>query len=164
MAATVQWCEYNGAGEEETVGISNVNFGNIDAPNIDPAQYPIRRGQNSYDKWLKIKFSGTFNKVYNFKLWRSDGAGGSGPAMPTGIAMVGEVGYSSDLDYSQPSTDSIGDYDVPNTEEGAFLIGPSDGLEGPGYTYYIHLQLKTQETAATGDTPTWYLTFQWDEE
>ena len=164
MAATVEWCEYNGAAGSETVGISNVNFGSTDAPNIDPSQYPIRRGTNSFDKWLKIKFSGDFNKVYNFKLWRSDGAGGSGPAMPTGIAMVGEVGYAEDLTYTQPGTSSIGDYDVPNTEAGAFLVGPSEGLTGAGYTYYMHLQLKTQETASTGSTPTWYLTFQWDEE
>jgi hypothetical protein len=164
MAATVSWCEFNGASATETVGISNVNFGNHDSVNIVPASYPIRRGQNSYDKWLKMKFAGTFNKVYNFKLWRSDSGGGEGAAMPTGISMVGEVGTGSNLSYAAPSTTSIGTYSVPNTEVSAFSVGPTAGLTGAGYAYYMHLQLKTTVDAATGDTPVWYLTFQYDEE
>ena len=165
MAATMRWNEYNGASATETQGITNLNFGSVDQPNLDYTLYTIRRGEASFDKWIKIDFySGTFNKVSNFKFWRSDGGTGDGPALPTGITIVGEAGSTADLTYTQPSQTALALSAVPNSEATALTVGPSAGLTTYGLTYYIHLQMQTDTTASPGDVGPIYFTFAWDEE
>ena len=45
MSATLNWKESNLVGEVETA-ITNINFGNVDEPNIVPADDPVIIGQN----------------------------------------------------------------------------------------------------------------------
>jgi len=165
MAASVRWNEYNGAGATETTGITNVNAGSVDSPNLDPAANPVKVGEHAYDKWHKIDFfGGTFNKVSNFKFWRSDSGGGDGASLPTGITVKGEVGTpgGGDLTFSQPATSAIAASDVPNTEAGALSVGPSE-LTATGKSHYIHTQVQSTGSAPTGETQFWY-TFRYDEE
>ena len=166
MAASVRFNEYNGESATETQGISNLNFGSVDAPNLNPADYPIQRGDASYDKWIKLDFyGGVFNRVSDFKFWRSDGNHGDGPDLPAGISVVGEVGTpaSGDLTYTTPTQTALDLDPVPNTEATAWSVGPSE-LVSYGKTYYIHLQLQTTTEAATGDIPPIYWEFKWTEE
>lgn len=164
MAASFRWNEYNGAGETETTGISNANCGNSDAPNLVVASYPTQVGANAYDKWLKVDFyGGTFNKVDNFKFWRSDASGGNGAALPTDVLVKGEVGVGADLTYTTPATSSIAASNLASTEAGALSPGPAAGLTATGKSYYLHFQLQTGATAATGNG-TFYVTFRYDEQ
>lgn len=165
MPAEVRWNEYNGPPPgTKTTGIVNCNFGNIDAPNLDYTQYPIRRGQCSYDKWWKIDFyAGSFNKVSNFRFYRSDAQGGPGPSLPTGVSVKAEAGSSQDLSYTQPSTNPISANECPTTLETALVVGPPERTSY-GETYFIHVQLQTTNEAPVGDLPTMYFTFVYDEE
>ncbi len=165
MAATVRINERNGeAPGTLTNGITNLNFGNIDAANLQYASYPVRRGYNSYDKWIKLEwYTGSANKLSSFKFWRSDSEGGSGAALPSGLSIVCEAGVGSDLVYTTPSTEPIDADECPNTEAGALSVGPTE-LIGPGSTYYVHLQAQTTSQASTGDQPTMYFSFSYLEE
>lgn len=75
MAATLVLSESNGAGQTVTDGISNINFGSTDAPNITPASNPIVIGLNSYAKFIRIKVTnmGGSNTIDVFKVWKSAG-------------------------------------------------------------------------------------------
>ena len=132
MAATVRINERNGeAPGTLTNGITNLNFGNIDAANLSYTSYPVRRGYNSYDKWIKLEwYTGSANKLSSFKFWRSDNEGGPGASLPSGLSIVCEAGTDSDLVYVTPSTDSIEADECPNTEAGAVSVGPTE-LTGP---------------------------------
>lgn len=165
MPALVRFNERNGAPPGTvTYGITNLNFGNIDAANLPYTSYPIRRGHNSYDKWIKLEwYSGSANKLSNFRFWRSNSEGGNGPSLPPGISFVAEAGTFSDLTYTTPSTSSIGAPECPNTEATALSVGPTS-LTSPGSTYYIHIQEQVSESASTGDVGDVYFTISYDEE
>jgi len=164
MAAQVRWNEYNGPSGVETVGITNLNFGSVDQPNLNPAEAVIERGTNSFDKWIKIEFyGGTFNRVSEFKFWRCGADGGDGPPLPEGVVVKAEAGQSQDLVYQQPSRQSRIQTECPSSYATALSVGPSE-LTGYGKTYFIHLQVETTEQAPTGDVAMPYFQFMWKEE
>ena len=153
MVATHQFSESNGVAETVTDGIVNVNFGNTDAPNIVVASFPIRAGNNSFSKYIRSKFTGTFNTISVMKFWRSDGA-----AMPTGIAITAGANPA----YATPSTADDGDAAEPTSEGTALSIGPTT-ITTPSYSNYIRLQMETTVAASPGNTPTFTHTYQYDE-
>jgi hypothetical protein len=164
MAAQVRWNEYNGPSGTETTGITNLNFGSVDQPNLNPAHAVVERGTNSYDKWIKIEFyGGTFNRVSEFKFWRCSENGGDGPPLPPGVYCRAEAGYSQDLTYSQPTRNTLPMNECPNSYANALNVGPAE-LTGYGKTYFIHLQVQTTEQAPTGDVPMPFFKFMWKEE
>jgi len=138
LAATFQWSESNGAGETVTDGISNLNFGSIDTPNITPSANPIPAGNNSFEKWARGRFSGTFTSVANLRFWKSAGAYVTGEDIK---ATVNET-YATPTD----SASSVATVTVP-TVEGSALV-PDAPVINPGYSGYITMQLQT-----TGSTP-----------
>jgi hypothetical protein len=76
MAATVTWVEFNGSKSTFSQGsalATNINFGNADSSNLNTAIYPVAAGSNSFEKYIKVQFSGTFTKIENLKLWKSAG-------------------------------------------------------------------------------------------
>jgi len=138
MSATFQFAESNGAGETVTDGISNVNFGSIDAPNITPASYPIPAGNNSYEKWVRGKFSGSYTAISNLRFWKS-----------AGVYVTGEdIKAAANATFSTPvqTTSSIATVTVPTVEGSA--LNPSAPGASPSYSGYVTLQLQT-----TGSTP-----------
>jgi len=56
MAATVEIDEANGAGETLTHNITNTNMGSTDAVNLDPVANPLAPGNNTFEKWQKMRF------------------------------------------------------------------------------------------------------------
>ena len=80
MAVTVTWREYNGTQTPGSGGgmagstlATNINFGNTDAANLTPASYPIAAGSNSYAKYLRMRFSGSYTQISNIKIHKSAG-------------------------------------------------------------------------------------------
>lgn len=138
MTATFGFSESNGAGETVTDAISNVNFGNTDAPNIVPASNPITAGNNGFEKWVRGKFSGTYTSISNLKFYKSAGA------YVTGEDIKAFVNHA----YATPtaSTSSIAVTTIPITL-GSALVPTSPGAS-PSYSGYITLQEQT-----TGSTP-----------
>jgi hypothetical protein len=137
MPATVSFSETNTVSAVVTDSLSNLNFGNIDSPNLTPASNPIAAGQNSFEKWIRAKFSGSFTSVANLRFYQSAGS------YVTGESIKAAVNAS----YATPvsTTSSVATVAVP-TVEGSALV-PSAPVTNPDYSGYITLQLQT--TVAT---------------
>jgi hypothetical protein len=164
MTANFYWDEYNGAGETKTANISNLNFGSVDSPNLVPADYPIKASENSYGKYIKGAFSGSFTRVENFKLWKS-----------AGNYVTGEsCQFSGSVSYAQPAATDYGDPTVPTSEPGSPNVGISgdvDGhIDGPADdgnskdTDYMRFQLLTTGSTPSGPVNQKTFTFQYDEQ
>jgi len=158
MSATFQWSESNGSSETVTDGITNLNFGSTDAPNLNASSYPIVAGENSYEKFIRGKFSGTFTQISNMKFWKSAGDYKPGES----IKAAANVSYSTPTS----STSTIATSDVPTSSSTALSIQAADGsntITSPGYTKYICLQLQTTTSTPAGAGNTKTFTFQYDE-
>jgi hypothetical protein len=160
MSAVFQFSESNGAGEVISDGITNVNFGANDSCNLNPTTYPITRGQNSFSKYIRGKFTGSFTTISNMKFWKSVGVYKTGEACKT----------SFNATYATPSQTGTGDSDVPvvepsqnvNSAEGASTI--ENGASGvSGYTGYIRLQLQSTVSTPSGSVNQKTYTMQYDE-
>jgi len=165
MAATFELSESNGSGETVTDGISNLNYGSTDAPNIVPADHPIRAGENSYEKWVRCHFTGTFNKIENIKIWKSAGDYVTGETIKTNLTTSG---YSA-ATYSTPtdSTSTVATNDMPTSEPSGPNLGIGGSLSGSltsaGYSDYWVSQLQTTTSTPPGDVNTKTFTIQYDE-
>lgn len=153
MAATFEVSESNGAGETVTDGVSNINFGSTDAANIVAASYPIDAGDNSYEKWIRMHFTGSFNQIDQLKIWKSSGAYVTGESLKTNLT---ESGYS-EATFSAPtaSTSSEATNTMPTSEPTDSNIGISGSLSGTlsaaGYSDYCVLQLQTTSSSPAGN-------------
>ena len=146
MAATHQFSESNTISEVVTDGITNLNFGSNDSVNLNTTTYPITRGNASFEKYIRAKFTGVFTVISNMKFWKSAGA------LVTGETVKASVNTA----FATPSATANGDSDVPtlvgsalvpqSAEGAATIIHGASGVSG--YTKYIRLQTQT-----TGSTP-----------
>ena len=101
MAATFQWGESNGAGETQTLDRAEANWKNVDDSTTAYSSSPITAGNNSFEKWLFGKFSGTFNQI-SAGLWAHTAG-----ALGTGLAVKGQPAMTVDADrlaYATPAT------------------------------------------------------------
>ena len=166
MAATCVIDEYNGAGETEEDNITNINYGSIDAPNLNVSGNEITAGQNSFEKWNKMAFTGTFNTVDNLKIWKNTGDYKTGETIDTNAR---EASYGGAETYVQPTqtTSTVATETMPVTEpSGPNLgIGGSLGgqLTGAGDSDYLVTQLKTTGATPAGNLLQKQFTYQWDE-
>ena len=134
MAVTVYWVEFAisespgttqhnlgtghvfDSGEEHTVTNSaNLNFGNsgtrADIP-VVPATFPIAAGSNSYSKYFRLQWSGSYTKISNAKIWKSAGA----------YVTDEWVWFSGNVDFIDPATADILSGE-PDDEWTAFNVG-----------------------------------------
>jgi len=161
MASTHHWYESNGVGEVETADISNINFGSDDSPNLNTTTYPINRGDASFEKYIRCKFTGTWTEISNMKFWKSAGDYVAGEAIKA----------AANVAYVQPSETPNADSDVPTVEGSALAIESAEGDptiiyggEGvTGYTGYIRLQLRTTGSTPPGAVNQKTFCFQYDE-
>ncbi len=87
---------------------TNLNFGSTSARDLTPASYPITAGNLSYDKYFKAQFSGSFTKISNGKLWKSDGDYVTGEAMQ----------FSGAVDFATPAAADAGDGSIATSAPG----------------------------------------------
>lgn len=166
MAATCEIDEYNGVGETLTANITNTNYGSVDSANLAVSGNEIVAGQNSFEKWHKMSFTGTFNTVDNLKFWKNSGAYVTGESLDTNAR---ETSYGGAETYVQPTqtTSTVATETMPETEpSGANLgIGGSLGgqLTGAGDSDYLVTQLQTTGSTPAGDVNQKQFTYQWDE-
>lgn len=103
MAATVNVSESNGAVATVTDGISNINFGTADIPNLIPAAHPIvvpAAGANySYTKWLRVHLAalGGSTQIATLKVWKSSGTLVTGEIVGTNTAQTLPVANSTNI-------------------------------------------------------------------
>ena len=161
MSATHQWSESNGAGEIETIPISNINFGSNDSPNINTITYPVTRPNNSFDKYIRCLFTGVWTEISNMKFWKSLGDYVSGE----------DIHATANVSYATPVISDMGGSTVPITEGTALSIQSEEGaatieygISGvSGYTKYIRLQLQTTLSTPAGSVNQKTFIFQYDE-
>lgn len=164
MAASFTWNEANGVGEDPTVGISNLNFGSVDSPNLTPVDNPIIAGDNSFGKYIQGAFSGSFTRIDNIKFWKASGS-----------YVTGETcQFSGSVTYAQPSEADAGDPAVPVSEPANPNVGISgdvDGnIDGPCVagescdTDYMRVQLLTSSNTPGGPVHQKTFVLQYDEQ
>ena len=72
MVSTQVWQEFTTSNTLFTVA-TDLNFGSVNLTNLNPSLYPIVANSNSYEKWIKLQFNGTFTSISGVKLYKSDG-------------------------------------------------------------------------------------------
>jgi len=157
MSATFGWSESNLVGEVVQDGITNLNFGSVDDHELNTTTYPITRGNASFEKYIRCKFTDTFTEISNMKFWRSDVLG-----YKTGETLKA----AANVAFATPSQTPNADSNIPVSEGSALAIQSAAGtttITAPGYTKYIRNQLQTTGSTPSGVVYTKVLTFQYDE-
>lgn len=179
MAATFDWEADTGAatgsppkGTTRTTGMTDNNWKNIDDSSTAYSTAPITAGNNSFERWVFGKFSGTFNNILA-GLWAH-----TATAFGTGLTLKGAPAGSSQLTYTTPSTTANSNLSTDMTSaisiaSGVLVEFGATGPEAAGkattmatnpcYTNYLTSQLQTTSSAAAGDTANVTLTLQYQE-
>jgi len=153
MSATFRWSESNTVSETVTDTLSNVNFGNADSPNLTPASNPIAAGQNSFEKWVRGKFSGAFTSIANLRFWKSAGSYVTGESIKAAVNATFGTPVST--------TSAVATVAVPVTE-GTALV-PTAPVTNPDYSGYITMQLQTTVSTPPGAVNQKMMTLKYDE-
>lgn len=165
MVATVDISESNLATESVTDNITNCNYGSSDTYNLVVATYPITAGNNSYEKFWRVYWSGSFNQIDNLQVWVN-------PDVDSELDLVSNLTTSSYVQktYTTPVDTSCSSctYQVPTADPGNANLGIGGSLSGTtnatGYSDYMVSQLTSASTATPGDMTQVTYTFQYDEQ
>lgn len=161
MAATVLIREKNTVSETATDKTSGtVRFKNADNATVDlvnPMVVPVSGSDFSFDKWLRMNFTGTFTQVSNLKFY-TDGVSGFGTGVLTWAKAVTtfvtpteptvSTGYANAFTYTSGSPLSLG--------AGPYTVTGDQGS-------YLVAMLEVASTATQGLLTAETLTFAWDE-
>jgi hypothetical protein len=156
MSAVHEFSESNLAGENVTDGITNLNFGSNDSVNLNTTTYPITRGNASFEKYIRAKFTGVFTTISNMLFWKSAGS----------YVTDETIKAAANVAYVQPSQTPNADAGIPELVGSALSIQSAAGtatITAPGYTKYIRIQLQTTGSTPAGAVNTKTFTFQYDE-
>lgn len=157
MTATFGWVEYV-SNATDTATPTTLNMGSTRAANLSPSSYPIVAGNYSYEKWIKVNFSGSFTNISEIKFWKSAGNYVTGES----INFTGQV-----TSFATP-TDSSSSYatsSVPVSEPGSANVSISGSLSGSltseGSSDFIVLQssITTEASASATNEKTFTLTY-----
>jgi hypothetical protein len=165
MAATVEICESNGAGETISHNVSNINLGSADAANLDPVVNPLTPGNRSYIKYLRLHVTamGGSSKIDNLKVYRSGTLNGT-VAMKTNCRTSS---YGGALTYATPTANAVTgvDQDMVTSAPASANLGIGGVLNGSlsaaGYSDYAGLQVTTGASDTQGTSGNIY--FSYDE-
>lgn len=159
-------CTSTNAATESPVGdASNWNLMSTDAYDSTGTDYqaapitvPGSGTSYSYERVMRVEFTGTFNAITNVLVWKS-----AGTLSDVNLALF--VGESA-TGVTPVNTDStIATTAMPTTSGSAIDITPAAGISSDGdKTDYLYVQLDVPSTVTTpGDIGSQTLTFQYDE-
>jgi hypothetical protein len=159
MAATLSFVEYL-ENATSTATPTNLNFGSTLAANISPSLYPVTAGTNSYEKWVKLRFSGSFTRIENLQFWKSAGAYVTGESMNW-------TGQQTEYAVPTETTSVYATESVPTADPGTANISIGGSLSGSltatGESDFIILQQAITIDASAGATNQKTLVVQYDE-
>lgn len=177
MPSTVFICEDNGTavgsaarGTTRTTGVSNVNWKNADDTVTAYSSVPIDAGNNSYEKFHYLLFSGSYNQISNGLFNHVSGVLGAGLTLK---AWISGSGF-----YTTPSTTANAGFLYNLTATGNIATGIAFRLGGqgpeltgkgtstnanPAFSEYFGTQLQTTIAASAGDTAVVYFQYKWQE-
>ena len=112
----------------------------------------------SYERWLKVEFTGTFNAITNVLAWKS-----AGTFSDAGITL--SVGETATGVTPVNTNSSVATTAMPITEGTAIDITPAGGIDTDGdKTDFLVIQLNATDAVTTpGDIGTQTLSIQYDE-
>lgn len=165
MAATVEVCESNGAGETITHNIVDSDMGNTDSATVDPVAFPVTPGNNTYEKFQRIHVTamGGSSKIDNLQVWRTGALGGAA----THLTNARTATYGGSLAYATPDTTEAvsSTQTMPSADPAAANLGIGGSLTGSltaaGYSDYLNHIIKTNGSDTAGSTST--MNYQYDE-
>lgn len=158
-------CTGTNAGTESTGDASNWNLMSIDAYDStgtdyqsNPITVPSSGDNYSYEKALRVEFTGTFNAINNVLVWKSSGT-------LSDAALVLNAGKTATGTTPINTVSTIATATIPIDSGTAIDITPSAGIANDGdETDYLYVQLDVPNTVTTpGDIGTQTLTIQYDE-
>jgi len=158
-------CTGTNAGTESTGDASNWNLMSIDAYDstgtdyqANPISVPSSGTNYSYERVLRVEFTGTFNAITNVLVWKSSGT-------LSDANLILNAGKSATGVTPVNTVSSIATSTIPLDSGTAIDITPSGGISNDGdETDYLYTQLGVPDTVTTpGDIGTQTLTFQYDE-
>lgn len=166
MAASCAFDEFNGAGSTRTASVSNLNMGSNDSANLVTATYPITAGSNSYEKFIKANFTGTFNYIGSLFVWHSGtscvyatgevlkitGSSTSAPAYATPVATTSTI-----------ATNTCGSQSVPTVCNVHINGNIAGSLTAAGSSDFVVWQLQTTVSTPPGNLTQKTLKLQWTE-
>ena len=161
MPSVFHFSESNLVGEVETLDVANVNFGSIDAAELIPVDNPVVCGDDSFEKYIRIKFTGTWTEISNMKFWKLSGA----------YVTDELIKAAANVAYVQPSDVANADSAIPIVLGSALSIQSAEGdatieygVSGvTGYTKYIRMQTHSTVSTPAGAGASKVLCFQFDE-
>lgn len=175
MAATVEIAERNGASPgTETDGVTNLNMGSVDQPNLNPATYPISAvaGGCAYEKWERVLVTtlGGSSQVDNIRIWLSNTGGGfaTGEQLLCNLTTSGYVAASYPSAGPSDSTSTVATITTPTSQPGSANIGIGGALSGnitaaPAYSDYFVFQEQVTTSTPAGALNTKTIEILWDE-
>lgn len=175
MAATVQVVEFNGAQLTQTLNTTTINWKSVDDAAVSHTDAPVVIGTCSFEKWLAVKFTGTYNQVGNVKFGHTAGSFGAGiklKASPSMVSAANQMFYSTPTDLkSTRLTANITSVATIDNGLTAWVGGTSPNHGGktpvtadsPTWSTFIVTQLQTKAEASTGATNQATFTVQWSE-
>ena len=169
MAATcnLKVCTGTDAGTESAGDASNWNLMSTDAYDSTGTDYQSNKisvpssGTNySYERWLRLEFTGTFNLIENILAWHSSGTL-SDAALDLNAGET-DTGVTPVTTVSSVATTTLTSWDA---EGEAIDITPTAPIEDTGdETDYLVTQLEVPDTVVTpGDIGSQTITFSYDE-
>jgi hypothetical protein len=164
VAATFSWSITNNPGTTVVdLGVSGQlwAFKNNDSSGTaNYSTFPITAGSNSYDVYLRCKFTGAYNSIANLLFWMAS----TSPI--TNTTLYGTQAASNAFAAPATATNACAANVIP-TGSAAGIPVPVTGLtaSATAYSGYIIMQLRTGASAAAGDIATGGLaaTAQYDE-
>lgn len=154
------------------------SVGGAGATRINYYDYPIRAGQNSYERWVRAHWdfeAGVTNKITGVYFWMSSGANTTGASIgiygkvtgtyttpSTGTTIIGANSSTTLVPTGSSSAADTGTaFSV--TFSGGAATELTSGTTTGGYSDYIVLQLRTTSAASPGNVEVKTFSIQYDE-
>jgi len=158
MAATVQIDESNTVSETVTANITNASMGSTDAPNMNPVNYPVTPGNNTYEKWHRFHVTnmGGSSAIESLTVWRTGALGGSA----VHVTNARTSAYGGAATYATPtaSTSTVATQTMPTSNPGSANLGIGGSLTGQltavGYSDYLVHQIQSNASDLAGSSYT----------
>jgi hypothetical protein len=175
MAATVEYCESNGATETVTHNLpalpttGGTDMGSVDQALLSPQTNRILAGANSYEKWQRVHVTalGGSAAVRTIKVWLTGTPSANTTHHYNGSANQPAYDGANHKQtvYAQPATTATRTPEAsPTSEPAQANIGIGGSLTGtlsaPGYSDYILHQIRTTAAATAGATLTWWVAYE----
>ena len=173
MSATVEIAERNGTSPgTETDGITNMNMGSTDAPNLNPTTYPITAPGQSYEKWERVYVSnmGGSTTIDNIRVWLSNIGSGfaTGESLLCNMVTSGYTAAAYPAGGPTSAISTVATVSTPTSEPASANIGIAGVLSGsitaaPAYSDYFVMQEQVTSSTPAGALQTKTLSIMWDE-